>query len=168
MSIRKLPDGGAKPWEWRIWLPDGRHPKKTFRTQSEAKAHDAKVRADLARGTYIGTSNDKTTVTEKMEQFLASRPVRESTELTYRSLINNYYRPTALGARPYLQVKPSEVQEWVKTISQSVTPGTVHKALTMRAPCTRPPCWTGSSPTIPSCQPRCCPCRRVPRQRSCR
>jgi integrase len=107
MSIRKLPDGR---YEWRHRV-GGRHLKKVFARKIDATAHDAKVKADLARGTHVDTSN-RVTVAEYARAWSEARVLRPNTRRTHESMLRNHIEGTALGARPVVRVRPSEVQAW--------------------------------------------------------
>jgi len=120
VSIKKLPDGR---YEWRHRV-GGRHLKRTFPIRKQAVDHDAKVKADLARGTHIDTTN-RTTVTEYYRQWIDARVMRSST-LSHRLLmLRNHIEPTPLGSRPLVKVKPSEIQAWVRSRADVLGPYTL-------------------------------------------
>jgi integrase len=107
VSIRKLPDGR---YEWRHRV-GGRHLKKVFARRVDAVAHDSKVRADLARGTHVDTSN-RVTVAESARAWSEARVLRPNSRRSYESMLRNHIEGTALGGRPLVRVRPSEVQAW--------------------------------------------------------
>src|SRR5262249_9385914 len=74
VSILKLP-GGRYAWRHR---EGGRHLKKTFARRADAAAWDARVRADVARGTHVDLSS-QVTVAEYAHAWSAARVLRPGT-----------------------------------------------------------------------------------------
>jgi hypothetical protein len=120
MSIKKLPDGR---YEWRHRV-GGRHLKKTFARRTDAVAHDSKVKADLARGTHIDTSN-RVTVAEYARSWMQMRVVRPKTREAYEVFLRVHLETTPLGARPLVRVRPSEIQAWITARSAVIGPSTL-------------------------------------------
>ena len=126
MSIRKLADGR---YEWRHRV-GGRHLKKTFARRADAVSHDAAVRADAARGVLVDLSN-KTTVAQFARAWLESRVLRPESRRVHESWLRNHVEGTAIGARPLVKVRPSEVQNWIKGQATVLSPGTLAKSVVM-------------------------------------
>ena len=124
MSIRRLPGGR---WEWRHRV-DGRHLKRTFDRRADAVAHDAKVRADHARGVHVDATN-KTTVAEYFARWVDGRAIRPGTRLMYQTLLHTHLAPLPLGSRPLVKVKPSEVQAWARDRAAVVGPHTLRRSV---------------------------------------
>lgn len=108
MSVRKLPDGR---YEWRHRV-GGRHLKKVFDRRTDAVAHDARVKADLARGTHVDMSN-KVTVAQYARAWSEARVLRPKSRHVHEVFLRHHIEAAPLGARPIVRVRPSEVQAWV-------------------------------------------------------
>jgi integrase len=122
VSIRLLPDGRYE-WRWRV---DGRQVKKKFATKRDAALHDAQVRADVARGTHVDASN-KTTVAEYARAWSQARHLRSRE--SHESFLHRDVEGTPLGARPLVQVRPSEIQAWVTHRAGPLAPSTLRVRL---------------------------------------
>jgi integrase len=121
MSIRKLPDGR---WEWRHRV-DGKHLKKRFDRRADAVAHDSKIRADLARGVHVDTSN-RTTVAEYFQQWIDGRVYRPQSLRNRTVMLRRHVEPLPLGSRPIVKVKPSEIQAWARDRASVLGPRALH------------------------------------------
>jgi integrase len=126
VSIRKLPDGR---YEWRHRV-DGRHLKKTFARRADAAAWDARVRADVARGTHVDLSS-RVTVTEYARAWSAARVLRPGTRRIHDVFLRHHVEGTPLGGRPIVRVRTSEIQAWVAGRSAILAPGTLRNYLGM-------------------------------------
>jgi integrase len=126
MSIRKLPDGR---YEWRHRV-GGRHLKKTFARRADAVSHDAAVRADAARGVLVDLGN-KTTVAQFARAWSQSRVLRPESRRIHESWLRNHVEGTAIGGRPVVKVRPSEVQSWIKGRSAVLGPVSLAKCVVM-------------------------------------
>jgi hypothetical protein len=122
VSIKKLSDGR---YEWRHRV-GGRHLKKVFTRRADAAAHDAKVKADLARGAHVDLTN-KTTVAEYFRMWLDTRVTRRSTTRDRSNILRNHLEPTPLGRRPIVRVRPSEVQAWAADRARVLGPTTLNR-----------------------------------------
>lgn len=120
MSIKKLGDGR---YEWRHRV-GGRHLKKTFARRTDAVAHDSKVKADLARGTHVDTSN-RVTVAEYARAWSQARVLRSNTRHGHDNFLRHHLEATPLGDRPIVRVRPSEVQAWITGRAAVVGPATL-------------------------------------------
>jgi integrase len=126
VSIRKLADGR---YEWRHRV-GGRHLKKTFARRADAVSHDAAVRADAARGVLVDLGN-KTTVAQFARAWSESRVLRPESRRIHESWLRNHVEGTAMGARPVVKVRPSEVQSWIKGRSAALGPSALAKCVVM-------------------------------------
>lgn len=126
MSITKLQDGRYQ-WRHRV---GGKHLKKTFATRKDAVAHDSKIRADLARGTHVDLT-DKTTVAQYFRSWYEARVLRPSTIAIRETILRQHLAPLPLGSRPLVQVKPSEIQIWVRDRSAVLGPEVLRRHLTV-------------------------------------
>lgn len=122
MSIKKLPSGR---YEWRHRV-GGRHLKKTFDRRVDAVQHDAKVKADLARGTHVDLTN-RTTVAEYFRQWYEARVLRPTTVRARVNMLAVHIEPLPLGSRPLVKVRPSEIQSWARSRADVLGPLTLRK-----------------------------------------
>jgi integrase len=120
VSIKKLPDGR---YEWRHRV-GGRHLKKTFTRRADAVAHDSKVKADLARGTHVDTSN-RLTVAEYARAWSQARVLRPGSRKMHENFLRVHVEATPLGDRPIVRVRPSEIQAWIMGRAAVVGPVTL-------------------------------------------
>lgn len=124
MSIKKLPDGR---YEWRHRV-HGRHLKKTFARRADAVQHDARIKADLARGAYVDATN-RTTVAEYLGRWIDDRDLRPNTIMLYRSFLRVHVEGTPLGAMPVCKVRGPHIARWVKAQTGSPYTRSVHLGL---------------------------------------
>jgi len=122
-SIEKRTGGNGKP-EYRARWRDGEGKSRRsrwFDRKHDAERHRATVEADLHRGAYVDPNNP-VTVAEYAREWIANRPHRAMSRLWYANLLKNHIEATPLGRRPLVKVKPSEVQAWVTTRAQILSP----------------------------------------------
>jgi integrase len=98
-------------WEVRYRDPDGRNRGRSFDRQDDAKRFAAGVETEINRGDYARTWQE-------------SQVHRKSTVATVASDMKNHVLPV-FGGRPLGQVRPSEIQSWVKGLSTRLAPATV-------------------------------------------
>jgi integrase len=120
VSIKKLPDGR---YEWRHRV-GGRHLKKVFTRRTDAVAHDAKIRRDLALGAHVDMTN-KTTVAEYYRQWLGDRVLRPGSIRARETMLRVHLEPLPLGSRPLVRVRPSEIQAWARSRAGVLGPRTL-------------------------------------------
>lgn len=124
MSIKKLADGR---YEWRHRV-GGKHLKKTFARRIDAVQHDSRVRADLARGTYVDATN-RTTVAEYFGRWIDDRDLRPRTVRFYRSFLKNHLAATPLGGMPVCKVRGPHVARWVRAQTGGPYTRSIHLGL---------------------------------------
>src|SRR5262249_38934963 len=125
VSILKLP-GGRYAWRHR---EGARHLKKTFARRADAAAWDARVRADVARGTHVDLSS-QVTVAEYARAWSAARVLRPGTRRIHDVFLRHHVEG-AWGGGPIVRVRPSEIQAWVASRSAILAPGTLRNYLGM-------------------------------------
>jgi len=101
VSIKKLGDGR---YEWRHRV-GGRHLKKTFARRTDAVAHDSKVKADLARGTHVDTSN-RVTVAEYARAWSQARVLRSNTRHGHDNFLRHHLEGDAARRSSHRQGPP--------------------------------------------------------------
>jgi integrase len=125
---RQLPDG-TKRYDVRYRLPSGKVRTKTLRTITEARAFQATVRADKARGGLVDPKAGRTTLDDYVSGWLASRAdLRPRTADLYRSLYRLHIKPE-LGKAPLAKIDPATVRAWhAATTRKGTGPTTIAKA----------------------------------------
>lgn len=112
-AIRKLPSGRYQasyldPHGQRVNAP------VTFTAKMDADGWLSVQRAALETGTWRGR-DDKTTVGEFAEQWLATHRVRERSTVKYRTTYQRWIRPT-FGTTALSAVTPAMVRKWMSIL----------------------------------------------------
>lgn len=121
-SVHKI---SRDKWRARWRTPEGNSRSKMFTREKDALGFLATVDHELKRGMYVDLSSGPT-VSEFARQWAESRPVRVSTARTVQTMLRQYIDGMPIGRRPIAQVRPSEVQAWVKALSDRLSPSTLH------------------------------------------
>lgn len=124
-GVTKLPSGNYRA---RYQDAEGQTRSGTFQTAREAGAWRTEQMASVQQGTHVNPS-DKTTVLEYAQQWAAARPHRELSVVQSRTYLN-HIEAAPIGSRPIRLVKTSEVQAWVKYLSDKLGPQTVRNVYT--------------------------------------
>jgi integrase len=119
-SIDKVSSG----WRARWRTPDGESRSKTFALKGEAQRHLTQVESSKMTGNYIDTSAGKLTLEEYSEGWRLCQVHRPSTAAKVETSLRRWVYPT-LGHRPIGQIRPSEIQAWVKRVSDELAPSSV-------------------------------------------
>lgn len=125
-SIRKR-ENRDRPWQVRWRDPDGRMRSKAFRRKADADRWRAEVEHQLHRGDYRDPDGGKVTFAEYAEGWRRAQVHRASSAEKVESLLRLHAYPT-LGRLQLRQVTPSTVQTWVKGLTGTLAPSTVHVA----------------------------------------
>lgn len=121
MNIQRRPDGR---WRARYRDPSGRERAKHFDRKVDAQAWLATVTADMLRGTYVDPSAGRRLFGDYAEQWRAAQVHRPTTAAQVDSHLRNHVLPY-FGSRPLGAVRRSDVQGWVKQLSERLSPATV-------------------------------------------
>lgn len=121
-SIDKRPNGRYRA-RWREF-PGGPQKTRTFDRKKTAELFLDSVRGDLARGLYIDPADGKIPFREYAEEWRAAQVHRASTASQCETYLRIHAYPT-LGHRPIGSIRRSEIQGWVKRISDRLAPGSV-------------------------------------------
>lgn len=117
----KHPDNGGNPEAARwlaVWLgPDSREKSKAFKIKEKAKAHGAKMEADVERGEYIDPRAGKVLFGDLGRRSLKLRKVGAGTTRRYESAFRLHIEPV-FGHRQVNSIKPSEVLEWMLDLAK--------------------------------------------------
>jgi integrase len=117
--------GNGDRWQVR-WRDDtGRQCKANFSKRSDADAHDARIRASLATGTYVAAAAGKVRFAAYAEQWRGMQVHREATSALTERAMRLYVGPV-LGDLPLAAVRPAHVQQLVRQLCDELAPATVH------------------------------------------
>lgn len=120
-SIKQRDDG---VWRARYRDHAGKEHARHFPTKAKATAWLDGVRGDLVRGTYVDPVGAKRTFKDVADEWQTSKVWRPSTrELVERHFALHVY--PVLGERPIGAIRPSELQSFVKGLSDDLAPATV-------------------------------------------
>lgn len=123
--VRTARWGRGKRWRARWVDPDGAERSRACATKDEAEALLAKVRVDVAAGTYVAPSSGLETFRAYAERWRADQlHHRPATAAQAESRLRVHVYPV-LGDRPLAGVRRSDVQALVGRLSQQLAPSTV-------------------------------------------
>jgi Phage integrase, N-terminal SAM-like domain len=117
-SVSKRPDG-----QWRARYRDetGKEHAKHFARKVDGQRWLDEVTASMVRGEYVDPRAGRVTFKAYAEQWRASQVHRVTSQLTIESALRRHTYPT-LGDKPLSAIKPSDVQAWVKRLSERLAP----------------------------------------------
>ncbi|MGP6173362.1 tyrosine-type recombinase/integrase [Corynebacterium sp. A21] len=122
MTVQRRPkkgspqDKGQKPkWVVRYRDPSGKEHSKSFDTEKEAKAEDAKQAQALARGAWQDPSTQKITVREIFEGWMHDTTRRQSTMDLYDNTLRLQLPPIA--DYPAVKLTTKNVSDWYKDLT---------------------------------------------------
>lgn len=122
VKTRRHPDKGgnknAKRW-LAIWIePDGGEKTKAFRIQDAAKKYARRQEEDIERGEYLDPDAGKELFQALGRKWLRLQGVGLTSRERYEGVLRLHIEPT-FGHRKVKSVKPSEVAEWLRALSQT-------------------------------------------------
>lgn len=115
---------GPGRWRARYYDPDGRERSKTFAKRVEAERFLATVQTEILTGSYVDPTQSRTTFRDYAEAWRHAQVHRQSTADVTESKLRRHVYPT-FGHRPLGGVRPTEVQGWIKRLSDQLEPSTV-------------------------------------------
>jgi integrase len=119
-SITKVTGGYRARWR----TPDGASRSKTFARKLDADRHLTSIEHTKLTGTYVDPRAGRVTVADYAAGWQASRVHRASSAERLDVYLRRHVLPH-LGARPIGSLRHSEVQAWVRRLSEDLAPGTV-------------------------------------------
>lgn len=118
--------GKGKRWRVRWIDPSTGEPRtQRFERKADAELHDANVHADISQGRYIDPQAGRVTVAEHAAQWRAAQLHRDSTADLAERACRLHIIPH-LGRREIADVRSSDIQSWIKNVSQDLAPSTTH------------------------------------------
>ena len=121
-SIDKRPNGRYRT-RWREY-PGGPQKTRHFDRKGDAQRFLDGIRGDLAHGLYVDPAGGRTLFRDYAEAWRAGQVHRPSTTAQAETYLRLHAYPT-LGRRPIGAIRRSEIQAWVKGLSEKLAPGSV-------------------------------------------
>lgn len=115
---------GPGRWRARYYGPDGKERSKTFSRRVEAEQFLAEKSVEMRTGTYVDPQDARTTLRDYAEAWRAAQVHRASTADVTESNLRRHIYPT-FGHRGLSTIRPTEVQGWVKLLTDELAPSTV-------------------------------------------
>jgi hypothetical protein len=120
-SIKQRPDG---KWRARYRDPSGKEHAQHFLRKTDAQRWLDETTAAIVTGQYVDPRSGKITFRQRTEQWRSGQMHRPSTEVFIERQLRLHVYPV-FGDRPLSSIKPSEIQQWVKRLSNHLAPSTV-------------------------------------------
>lgn len=120
-SIAKRPDG---QWRARYRDENGREHAKHFGRKTDAQRWLDEVTAAVLTDQYVNPRSGRITFREYAEQWRSAQVHRPSTQNYIERQLRRHAYPV-LGGRAMSSIKPSDVQVWVKRLTEHLEPSTV-------------------------------------------
>lgn len=111
----------------RYRAPDGALQSKTFTRKIDAERHLLLMEAGKLRGEYVDPQQARTLFSEVAETWRAAQVHRGSTAAAVECDLRLHIL-SAFGTRPIGAMRPSEIQAWVKRLSEKLAPAGVIRA----------------------------------------
>ena len=119
-SIDKTESG----WRARWRTPEGASRSKTFTRKTDAQQHLVAVQHRVLEGVYVDASAGNITVSEYVKAWRARQVHRPSTRIGHDSHLARHVTPF-LGERRIRDVRPGDIQAWVRHRSDVLAPSTM-------------------------------------------
>jgi len=129
---RKTRSDGSVAWQARYRDPDGSERAKEFARKVDAERFLATTRADIARGDWINPVESKRPFAEVAEHWRSSQVHADSTAAAVSSDLRNHILPT-FGEQEIGRIRHSDVQAWIRRLSDRLGPAAVGRAYTWLA-----------------------------------
>ena len=112
-SIQKLPNGKQ---QGALRDASGREHARHFDRKVDAQRWLDEVTASIVTGQYVDPSAGRITFREYAEQWRAAQVHRPNSQAHVETMLRRHAYPT-FGDRPLASIVPSEVQVWVRRLS---------------------------------------------------
>ena len=120
-SITKRPDG---KWRARYRDPSGKEHAAHRATKAAAQRWLDEQTAAIVTGQYVDPRSGRVTFRQYAEQWRNGQVHRPSTQVYIDGQLRRHAYP-ALGDRPLSSIRPSDIQAWVKRLTERLAPSTV-------------------------------------------
>ena len=114
----------ATAWQARYTAPDGRERTKRFTRKVDAEKWLDVNGADIARGSWVDPAAGKVRFRDYAEAWKAAQVHRPSTSEQVQYHLDNHILP-AFGDRELASIRPTEIQAFVRSRGESLSPATV-------------------------------------------
>ncbi len=111
-------------WRARYIAPDGQERARTFPRRVDAERFVATVEADKLRGTYVDPTAGRCTFATYADQWRQAQVHRPTTRAHAETMLRRHALPH-FGDRSLASVRPSQVQAWVRGLTDVLAPATV-------------------------------------------
>ena len=123
-SIKKRPDGRYRA---RYRDPSGKEHARHFARKVDAERFLTRIEHSKLTGGYVDPRAGRVTFGEWAEQWQAAQIWRPSSAAAVETSFRQHALPR-FGARPLAGIRPSEVQAWIRELSDTLAPATVKLA----------------------------------------
>jgi integrase len=120
-SVKRRPDGR---WRARYRDPAGKEHARHFDRRVDAEQFLTSVEHSKLTGGYVDPRAGRVTFAEWAEQWQAAQVWRPSSAAAVETSFRQHVLPR-FGARPLATIRPSEVQAWIRELSDTLAPATV-------------------------------------------
>ena len=124
VTVSKRTGKKSTAWQARFFAPDGRQHAKRFARRVDAEAWLNENGAAIGKGSWIDPSAGRVTFEVYAEAWQAAQVFRPTTAEQVANNMRKHIIPAFKG-RPIGSIRTSEVQSWVKRLSDQLSPGTV-------------------------------------------
>jgi integrase len=124
---RKVRNDGTVAWQARYRDPDGRQRAKEFARKVDAERFLATTKADIARGQWINPAEAQRLFAEVAEHWRAAQVHVDSTAAAVSSDLRNHILPV-FGEKQIGRIRHSDIQAWVRRLSEKLGPAAVERA----------------------------------------
>lgn len=121
--------GKGNRWRARYLDPDGRECSRTFARKLDADRFLSSVESDKSRGLYLDPDGGRRRFGDYALAWAATQVHRPSTRAKVETHLRRHILPT-FADRPLGAVRRSEVQAWVRGLSDELAPATVGVVVT--------------------------------------
>ncbi|WP_405056060.1 hypothetical protein OG474_25350 [Kribbella sp. NBC_01505] len=119
--------GKGKRW-LAVWIgPEGKEVSAAFDTKTVASRHGSAMETDRERGEYVDPRAGKVRLEEVGTAWLRSRSVDPSSDIQYESKWRLHVEPR-FGKRSVGTIRPSEIAEWVRALTEQFGTSTARTA----------------------------------------
>lgn len=120
-SIKRRPDG---KWRARYRDPAGKELARHFERRVDAERFITGIEHAKIVGAYVDPAAGRVTLRDYAERWRVAQVHRPSTAVQVEGNLRKHVYP-ALGDRPLVSIRPSEVQAWVRGLTDELAPATV-------------------------------------------